>query len=138
MVFRNHTILARVLAVLMAALVALPASGLGQLLVLCTMTGEVGLECCCQHDAEAASTDGPSVSSALCCEALSADPQVQPTRIQVVSSEFETPQFVALAYEADDRLLARAPTGLASAYASRGPPPDNGPSLFIKHCSFLI
>jgi hypothetical protein len=125
---------------MMAILLAAPASGLGQLLYFCTMTGEVGPKCCCQYEAEvdADASESATLAVAPCCMFDSADQQLQPTRVEVVLSEIETQQFVALPYLEDSPLLVRKSTGNVLSLGSRGPPPDTGPPLFIKYCSYLI
>ena len=139
MVTRKLKIVVRMMALLMAILVALPAIGLGSLQYFCTMTGEVGPKCCCQHEADGAELDVPSVSAGQCCEVVSAERQVLPTRVEVITPDLEGPQFVLLPQaSSDDRLLVRAPTRLAVPHGSRGPPPATGPPLFIQHSSFLI
>jgi len=140
MTIRNLQLLSRAMALLMAILLAVPASGLGQLVYFCSMTGEVGPKCSCQHEVEAFALDGPVLTVAACCEVVGSDSLLLPTRVEVVSPEFETSKWVALPYKPAHRLLERNPTRLAllQSHGSRGPPPDSGPPLFIKHCSYLI
>ena len=138
MTLRNLQLVVRSIALVIAVLVAFPVSGLGQLLFFCTMTGEVGPKCCCQHEVEPDALEGPSLRAASCCEVVSAEQQVPPMRVQVQASQFETPQFSALRFTLSDRTRVCAPTGLALPHGSRGPPPDTGSPIFIKHCSYLI
>ncbi len=138
MAHRNPKLVVRAMALMMALLVAVPASGLGQLLFFCTITGEVGPKCCCQHEVEQDALEVPSLRAASCCEVVSAEQQVPPTRVEVQAPQFETPQFVALPFAPSERTRVRAPTRLALPHGSRGPPPDTGPPIFIKHCSYLI
>jgi hypothetical protein len=138
MASRKFEIVVRAMALMMALVLAAPTSGLGQLAYFCSMTGEVGERCCCRHEAEKASPDGPTMSAAPCCEIFNPDEQLQPTRFELKSPEFETPEFVALPTASDDRIQVRKPTRVALPHGARGPPPDTGPPLFIQNCSFLI
>ena len=137
MTLRRLPIIVRMMASLMAILLAAPTGGAGQFVYFCTMTGERGPKCGCQHDAEA-SEPHSSLSAVPCCEVVGANAQLQPTRIEVISPEFETPQFVALPFASAHRLQLSATTSIARSYGARGPSPDIGPPLFIKHCSYLI
>ncbi len=136
MALRNLQFVVRAMALVMAILLAVPASGLGQLLFFCTMTGEVGPKCCCQHEVE--HIEGPSLSTAPCCEVVSAESLVLPTRVEVQAPQFEVAQLADLPFKPSDRTRVRASTRLVLPLGSRGPPPDTGPPIFIKHCSYLI
>ena len=138
MAFRNLRIAMRALALVMACAVAVPAIGMGQLLYFCTMSGDVGPHCGCHHDAHADTIDGPSLTTAPCCELVGAEELVPPIRVEVIAPELETPQFVALPLQSGRHIPVRAPTRLALPHGPRGPPPDTGPPIFIKHCSYLI
>ncbi len=138
MALRNLQLVMRAMALVMAMLVAVPASGLGQLLYFCTMTGEVGPKCCCQHEVGQDRVEVPTMSAAPCCEIVSAEQQVPPTRVEIHPPQFETPQLATLPFKPADGTLVRVPTRLALPHGSRGPPPDTGPPIFIKHCSYLI
>lgn len=72
----------------MALLVAVPASGLDGLLYFCNMTGEVGQKCGCPHE-PGPSMAKMSISSAPCCERISSNDLVPPTRAEVLSLEHQ-------------------------------------------------
>ncbi len=136
--FRHFKLVVRAMALMMAVLVAAPTSGLGQLLYFCTMTKDVGPRCCCQHEAQQDTIEGPSLTAAPCCEIVSAEEQIPPTRVEVVWPELETPQFVAMPFQPGFRTPVRAPTRLTMPHGPRGPPPDTGPPIFVRYCSYLI
>ena len=138
MALLNLKLVVRAMALMMVLLVAVPASGLGQLLFFCTMTGAVGPKCCCQHEVEQDALEGASLRAAPCCEVVSAEQPISPTRDEVQEPQFETSKFIALSFTPSERTPVRAPTRLALPHGSRGPPPDTGPPIFIKHCSYLI
>jgi hypothetical protein len=138
MALPNLQIVVRAMALVMAMLVAVPASGLGELLFFCTMTGEVGPKCCCQHEVEQDLVEGLSVSAVPCCEIVGSEQQVPPARVEVHTPKFETPQFAALLFKPGNHTQIHIPTRLALPHGSRGPPPDTGPPIFIKHSSYLI
>jgi hypothetical protein len=135
---RHIQILVRTMAFWMALLVAVPASGLDGLLYFCNMTGEVGQKCGCPHE-PGPSMAKMSISSASCCERISSNDLVPPTRAEVLSLELQGPdQLAVIPSQWDDRIWTPSNTGLAVPYGARGPPPDTGPPIFIKHCSILI
>ncbi len=138
MVLRTIPFVVRALALGLAILVAVPASGLGQLVYFCTMTGEVGPKCGCQHEVDLEHAGHPSVSTAPCCEIVSSEQHVPPTRVEVHTLQFETPNLVTLRFQPSHRTLGRVPMDLAVPHGPRGPPPDTGPPIFIRHCSYLI
>ena len=140
MVIRNLQSVMRAPALMLVLLAAVPASGLSPLLYFCTMTGEVGPGCCCEHEGEVepATTTGSTLSAAPCCEVVSADPQVQLTRVEIVSAELEAPRVVALSHQLSDRSQVHLAKRLALPHGSRGPPPDYGSPIFIQHCCYLI
>ena len=120
------------------ALVAAPASGLGQLLFFCTMTGEVGSQCCCQHEVERDVREVSTLRAAPCCEVVSTEQPALLSWVEVPAPQLKTPPFITLSFAPSERTRVRAPTRLALPYDSRGPPPDAGPPIFIKHCSYLL
>jgi hypothetical protein len=131
-------ILVRTMAFWMALLVALPASGLDELVYFCNMTGEIGQKCGCPHE-PGTPMAGMSISSTPCCELIGADDLVPPTRAEVLSLEVQSTDHLAIMpIHWDDRVLVSDGTGLTVPYGSRGPPPDTSPPIFIKHCSILI
>ena len=118
-----------------AILVAVPASGVSELLYFCSMTGKVGRKCCCQHETQEETAQGSSLFAPPCCKLVSTNQQLQPPRVEVISPELETSQIVTLPYESGDRFVVAVPMRLALPHDSRGPPDT---PLFIKHCSYLI
>ena len=138
MALRNLKLVVRVMALLMAILVAAPASGLGQLLFFCTMTGETGSKCCCQQEVEQDALDMPSLRAVPCCELVSAKQQIPPTRVKVQAPRFEKMKAVVPPFARIGGTLVRAPTRVALPHGFRGPPPDTWPPIFIKFNSFRI
>ena len=143
MALRNLRIVMRMMALLMAILIAAPASGLGQTLYFCTMTGEVGAKCGCEHEESADVADGPAIGAASCCEVVGVEKQQPPAFIEAVAPDLETPKFVALIDKSDHWLPTPVPNFRLEPWGPRGPPPDpvtpsGGPPLFIDHCSYLI
>ncbi len=133
MLLRNLQLVMRALALGMIILVAVPASGIGDLLYFCTMTGEVGSKCCCQHEAPQDIVAEPSLTAAPCCKVVSAEELIPPVRVEVVPPQFEPPLLVVVSFLPDHFPTAvRAPTQLNLPDGSCGPP------LFVKHCSYLI
>jgi hypothetical protein len=131
------------MALLMAILIAAPASGLGKTLYFCTMTGEVGAKCGCDHEESADVADAPTIGAASCCEVVSVEKQLPPAFVEVVAPDLETPKIVALLDKSDHWLLTCTPNLRVEPWGPRGPPPDpvyssGGPPLFINHCSYLI
>ena len=134
---RHLPIFVRALALVMATLVAAPASGVGQLF-FCSMTGEVGQRCGCEHEVATSSVNTLSVSTAPCCEAVDQQSRVQPVRVEALSSDFDGPDAVAAhPVPAAQRHVSVASPRLLP-YPSRGPPFATGPPLYIENCAYLI
>lgn len=128
----------RAMALTMVFLVAAPASGLGQLLYFCTMSGEVGPRCSCGHSTEGGQPQVATASAPGCCELVGVDRLVQTPRVEVVPQEVEAPELLVLPPRPDAALARDLSSGLAFCQSPRGPPPRTGPPIFIENCSFLI
>ena len=128
----------RILVFVLGLMMAVPASGLGQLLFFCTMTGQVGPRCCCQPEVREETEAGPKVSSAPCCEVVRAEQPVPQVRAHVEAVQIEPPIVVTMTTPFRARARVHGPIASLLHWGPRGPPFDTGPPLFAKHCSFLI
>jgi hypothetical protein len=128
----------RAMALTMVFLVAAPASGLGQFLYFCTMSGEVGPKCCCAHRAQGDRSQVATVSAPGCCELVGVDRLVQTPRVEVSPQEVEAPELLVLPPRPDTQQARKRASGLAFCQSPRGPPPRTGPPIFIENCAFLI
>ena len=138
MAFGKSNLVVRAMFLMLALLLAVPVSGVGSLIFFCTMTGGLGPKCCCQYEVKQDAIDVPSVRAAPCCQEVSVERQVPPTRAEVQAPQFETPKFVASRCSTGEHTRVGALERLALPNSSRGPPPDTWPPICIKHCSFLI
>jgi hypothetical protein len=123
---------------LLLGLMLIAPGGLGQLLFFCSMTGELGAQCCCEHEAELTLSDQPTASSGPCCEAVSNDTLVPPSRVDSVVPELASPSFVLAKTVAPASVYRLATRRTVAPYTARGPPPDTGTPLYILYSSFLI
>ena len=125
----------RAVAFLVSVLLVFPVSSLASVQIFCSMTGEVGQACGCEHEA---STDAePTISAAPCCEIVSAEFPAPPPRAD--APDIEGPELVALRPIAPTiEAPRRSPSRIAVPHGARGPPSGTAPPLFLKYCSFLI
>lgn len=118
---------------LVAAMVA--ASGLGgAALHLCQMEGAVRSTCCC-HQSE---HEQPPIQLKRvddCCGALLSQGE-QPPASTVHEISIESSLLFA-AVVTSPELLTATRGNACLLPPVRGPPPEYGPPLFIRHCSFL-
>ncbi|MDH3622584.1 MAG: hypothetical protein OEQ49_01830 [Myxococcales bacterium] len=118
---------------LVAAMVA--ASGLGgAALHLCQMEGAVRSTCCC-HQSE---HDQPPIQLKRvdeCCGALLPQGEQPPVLTTHDISIESSLMFAAVVASPELSSATRANTCVLPPI--RGPPPEHGPPLFIRHCSFL-
>ena len=134
----NLTVLTRLVAILMTAVVIGPMSP-GGLLFRCRLDGQVRDACCCKHAQSGSSSDEHAAVHATsrgCCEIM---PRV--------ASQREATKIDPLAGVAQARVLAILPTAESQTppriWSPRltalktGPPPHIGP-LFQQRCSLLI
>ena len=124
--------------IMLALALAIPSSGLGQLMFYCLMTGNVGQACCCYHENEQGLLKDPSLQAASCCEVISNDEQLAPTRLESQSPQLDAPQ---LATNLTNKSRIEAAPLRSKAFITiepRGPPLINGMPLFIKNCTYLI
>lgn len=117
---------------------AIPSSGLGQLMFYCLMTGNIGQACCCHHENEQGLLKAPSLQAASCCEVVSNDEQLAPTRLESQSGQLDAPQFAANLTSKPRIEADPLRTKAIIAIGPRGPPLINWPPLFIKNCTYLI
>jgi len=134
---RDLKLIIRAMAMMMAILVMAPSTGLAQTLYFCTMSGEVGPKCCCNHDRDSLSAKGPALLATPCCEVSSKVSRHQAQGIQVEITKLKNPTFIALPEIVHASLIGVTLSQLALLNGSTSPP-NTGPSLCIQHCSYLI
>ncbi len=129
---------ARLLALVAAATLLMPASALAQVVYLCKMTGAIGERCCCSSAKDAAPQAAPShpaVERPDCCEL-----QLQASRDAVASAAQTMPSVgpaVLVSTLTIEELVDRGGTDeLSGAPQARGPP-SIGPPLYLENCSLL-
>ena len=126
------------MALAMATLVVAPANGLGQLLYFCSMTGAVGPQCCCEHEAEALLPDGLSISAAPCCDIVNQETRVPPARLEAISPDFDGPDHIAAHPSPIAERQVAVPSPRLLPRTTRGPPFATGPPLYVENCTYLI
>jgi hypothetical protein len=135
---RDIQLFVRMMVASIAILVSVPGTGLGHVLYLCSMTGQLGAKCCCDHEVQASNADGTSLSMTPCCEVVNGEQRLNPARVQSVSPKLAILQFIPPAYPQSRPERVTVSTGLVALQASRGPPFDTGSAIYIRHCSYLI
>ena len=133
-----QSLLRAVLSVGLAVMLSLQVSGLGKLLYACSMTGEVGPRCCCDHAREDRRDGQDALEGEPCCERVGERAVLQV--IPSVSPEL-LPEELPL-WRPPARVLARQalliPGDQSPPPQARGPPRAQGPPLFLQHRSLLI
>jgi hypothetical protein len=136
-VIRTFKISMRAMALFLGIALVAPASGLGQLLFYCTMTGEVGAKCCCHHEAADDDSD-MALLAAACCEAVNADTAVTLNPLEFVTEQEERQNKFHQTNGVQANSKGFASTAHVLRKRARSPPADSGPPIFIKHCRYLI
>jgi hypothetical protein len=128
---------ARLVALITAATLLVPASALAQVVYLCTMTGAIGPKCCCSSVSEEprAAPSRAQFERPDCCEA-----QAQASRDAIAAAADHMPSvgpavLVSTLALADLFDLERA-SSLSRAAQARGPP-ALGPPIYLENCSLL-
>lgn len=127
----------RILAALLALLVAAPQALAGVVLHACNLSGEIHQECyCCDDDEDTES--GPtttSVEQPPCCDAQQSAVTHLPASLISADPTPATPAWAAGATGIDiNRPLLAGSLMLEQARA----PPRSGPALYIQNQTFLI
>lgn len=142
----------RILALLVAALLAVPSLVLARAALICSMTGQRTFTCCCSGTkAEARPSGNFAAGAAASKHAVQADAKRAHIEAEpcckydtdaagASSASFKVPAEL-LGHALVDHVVgfAFAPRVMpvASGWSYRGPP-ELGPPLFIKHCTLLI
>jgi len=141
MLFSHLTHLSRAVALVMALLTSVPFAGLGPLVYLCAMTGEVGERCGCGHEEEGRATEhtssSPSLSAPPCCELVRSALPYTPLRLEIDAPQQLTPTLSSRLMVMSEARAWRS-QHLDTPSLPRGPPLNTGPPLFITHCSYLL
>ena len=121
----------RLLGLLSAIALAIPAFAAAQPGYLCRMTGQVSTSCCCakKHTKQC----GPEVTRGSCCQLIEADHSVAPSATPDTSRSIAGPVVLTI--------LERLP--LSREVRTHAPEPARithppGPARFLVKCSFLI
>jgi hypothetical protein len=128
---------ARLVALITAATLLMPASALAQVIYLCTMSGAIGTKCCCsaaKEEPEAAPT-GPQFERPDCCEA-----QAQAERDAIAAAADKLPSVgpaVLTATLSVTELLDLGRLSTVSGAAQARGPPALGPPIYLENCSLL-
>ena len=147
-------LLRRIRALIFTLWFSLTSLSLGQVLILCEMTGEVGVRCCCHADEEPPreehSRAGPSevdesqhLSNPMCCAAL-LDRSTLPSGVSAFDSTPHpakaisppipwTQQTISLAFR-----LRIASSLTRSSQGPRAPPDVASIRLYRRDCRYLI
>lgn len=128
----------RLAASLLAVVMFATSGAIGGVAYLCLMDGQVRSECCCKKAQAETDEDCAKVERADdCCEVRVTKVDHQPARLEATKQHVQPlpmvatlPSLVRLVPPTTDE--ANLPPG------ARGPPPGNGPPLFIWNCSYLI
>ena len=133
----------RPVALLVAALLAIPSGALARAAYVCSMTGQHTFSKCCCASAKPklkskATSDDACEPARLhgknCCDRVQSSDGEQAT---LASALVDAPgaAFVAR-LDMSELLPDPAPRGLSRWWRSRGPP-AHGPPLYIRHCTLL-
>ena len=136
MAMHQTPLVLRIISVLFIAVLTIPMSGLSQLLYLCSMTGEIGPRCCCQHEAQ--DHDEKTVQVPSCCESVNTAFQSSSCRIQMKASQDQKTRMLATVAHVNVTKKIPALQMQDGVLGSRAPPKSTGPPIFIRCCSFLI
>jgi hypothetical protein len=128
---------ARLVVLVTAATLLMPASALAQVLYLCTMSGLIGPKCCCsapQEEPEAA-PQGPRFERPDCCEA-----QAQASRDAIAAAADHMPSvgpaMLVSTLTITDLIDLERAASISGAAQARGPP-ALGPPIYLENCSLL-
>ena len=134
---RPMRMLARILAIMTAIVVALPASALPRTQYYCRMMGEVMSSCCCKGhgDGTTAQVQQDEVRHPGCCELVTTSDEAAPATRDAVAKVFPAGLVAVLPISTDIGRSTGAATRLAN--VARGPPALAGPR-YITHCRLLI
>jgi hypothetical protein len=146
-------LLRRARALIFTLWFSLTSLSLGQVLVLCEMTGEVGVRCCCHADemppgeehsrAEASKVDETQhLSKPMCCAAL-LDRSTLPSGVSVFdltphSNKAVSPQIPSVHSIALALRLRTAGSLTRSPQGPRAPPDVGSTRLYRRDCRYLI
>jgi len=127
----------RLLALLVAVLVAVPAHALARTRYLCHMSGLIGDKCRCSH---AAPSQAKVVEKTLtrqdCCERVgSQEPGVAPAAIRQAGRD-GAPLALAAVFTWSVSALSASNTMVRPPLLARAPP--RGPPLFLSNCALLL
>ena len=133
--------LLRRLASVVALLAMVVPTLLGGLpFVWCAPMERAQLECCCPDDHVEAASDAPpvSVSEAHCCEGRRV--QSLPTSLPTlhVDAAVEPPRLVAAVSPPAPTTASRVPEDVATRRRAHPPRAGPQPSLYARHCRYLI
>ena len=126
----------RILAALLAFLVAAPQALAGVMLHACNVTGEMHQECfCCDNEDSESSPATTSVEQPPCCDAQQSAAMHQPASLISADQSPAPPAWVVGAAGIEitrPKLAGSLMLGQARA------PPRSGPALYIQNQAFLI
>ena len=123
----------RLLALLLAAAMLVPAGAFGAVLHVCRVMGRVDAKVCCCHRT-ADEIEEPAELHADCCEVKHAERDGAPLAVERAAD-----QHALVSARAALQISAEQPSRQTEAFFStraRGPPPRA--RLFLQNCSLLI
>ena len=109
----------------------------GGVAYLCLMDGQVRSVCCCKTPPAEAYKECARVERANdCCEVRVTEADLQPARVERTERQTQSPAVVATL-----PIVAQVPKPASRdanpPLGARGPP-ETGPPLFVRNCSYLI
>jgi hypothetical protein len=127
----------RASALILTALLALPASAQASLSFLCAMSGAVVPACCCNHGSEGAASETSQWSTAPCCVAIDTSSGAAVSGIDAAHAGPQVPL---------QRRVERRPTnpkfalnsGASKSLGARAPPPLHRRPLTVVLGRFLL
>ena len=138
-------IVRHLMTLLMVLLITLSSKGLSQVIYLCTMTGQVGPLCCCQHMEELeerskVEDSTPDLSSPSCCELIDQESVYlslhSPSSTLDLSSPYPQESTHQITH---DQSTALKRSKVCSHSHARAPPlKATGPPLFIQYCTYRL
>lgn len=124
----------RLLVVVAAVFVAVPALVTANVSYLCRMTGQVSSDCCCAGDQHAAPPSGAQVEREECCQLLKSPAHAASSMPREVAQNVPPAAPLALVWLKPRSVASR----VAHVTREDRPPPALGPPRFLRHCAFLI
>ena len=138
MAIHQAQLVLRTMSVLLIVLLTIPISGLGQLLYLCSMTGEIGPRCCCQHLEQIEDRKDATIHAPSCCESVNTENYHSVGQVQIKGSQDQINRILAVVTHWNMSQSTRVSRVEETVLGSRAPPKSTGPPIFVRYCSFLI